>query len=88
MSTSSQMASDFFDIIGRLRRSANTASRYGQVDELQRIADDLVRWQAQLRTEICRALEIEPPTSVSVELMVKRIRTEHERATTKEMNKQ
>lgn len=86
MSPSSPAAGEFFDIIGRLRRSANTSSRYGQCDELQRIADELVRWQARLRTDICRALEITPPTSVSMETMVERIRNEHERATTKEMN--
>lgn len=80
MSTTSPAAGDFFDIIGRLRRSANTASRFGQTDELQRLADELVRWQARLRTEICKALDITPPTSVSIETMIERIRNEHERA--------
>lgn len=80
MSPSSPTAGDFFDIIGRLRRSANTSSRYGQTDELQRIADELVRWQARVRTEICRALDINPPTSVSIEAMIERVRNEHKRA--------
>lgn len=80
MSPSSQAAGDFFDIIGRLRRSANTSSRYGQVDELMRLADELVRWQARLRTEICKALGVNPPTSVSIEAMIVRIQNEHARA--------
>lgn len=80
MSPSSQSAGDFFDLIGRLRRSANTSARFGQMDELQRIADGLVRWQARVRTDICRALDINPPTSVSIETMVERIRNEHTRA--------
>lgn len=80
MSQSSPAASGFFELVGRLRRSAATSSRYGQTDELQALADEFVRWQAHVRTEICRALEVNPPTSVSWETMIERVRNEHNRA--------
>lgn len=47
---------DLFDIVGRLRRSADTASRYGQTDQLQRIADEIVQWQIRLRRAVTDAL--------------------------------
>lgn len=50
------LSTDLFDTIGRLRRSANTASRYGQADELQRIADEVLQWQIRLRKAIVDAL--------------------------------
>jgi hypothetical protein len=50
------LSTDLFEIIGRLRRSANTASRYGQLDELMRIADEIVQWQIRLRKAVVDAL--------------------------------
>lgn len=47
---------DLFDAIGKLRRSANIASRSGQMDELMQIADEIVRWQIRLRRQIVSAL--------------------------------
>lgn len=47
---------DLFEIIGRLRRSADVASRYGQTDELHRIADQVLQWQTRLRKAVVLAI--------------------------------
>jgi hypothetical protein len=48
---------DLFDIINRLRRNANTSARFGQTDELQGIADEILRWSTRLRKALLDALE-------------------------------
>jgi hypothetical protein len=48
---------DLFEIVGRLRRSANISSRFGQADELQGIADDILQWSTRLRKALLEALE-------------------------------
>lgn len=50
------LSTDLFEIIGRLRQSAASASRSGQFQELERIADEILQWQIRLRKAITLAL--------------------------------
>lgn len=52
-----KLDSDLFELIGRLRRSANISSRFGQTDELQGIADAILQWSTRLRKALLEALE-------------------------------
>lgn len=52
-----KLDTDLFELVGKLRRSANTASRFGQTDELQAIADGILQWSVRLRKALLEALE-------------------------------
>jgi len=52
-----KLDTDLFELIGQLRRNADTSSRFGQADDLERIADELLRWSARLRKALLEALE-------------------------------
>lgn len=47
---------DFMDLIGKLHRQASIASRSGQMEDLEKIAAELVEWQKRLRRAFVLAL--------------------------------
>lgn len=47
---------DFMDLVGKLERQANIASRAGQYDELHGLAREFIEWQKRLRRAFVLAL--------------------------------
>lgn len=47
---------DFMDLVGKLERQANIASRSGQYEDLHGLARELTEWQTRLRRAFVLAL--------------------------------
>lgn len=78
---------DFADLVGRLRRSAATAARHGQMDELETLAHDLLVWQARLQRAIQFAISEEPDPTVTWTKIVNQVGTvRHERDSAQQLH--
>jgi hypothetical protein len=49
----------FVELVGNIRREANLASKFGQTDRLNRLADSLIRVEVQMRAEVLKALGLD-----------------------------
>lgn len=70
---------DFSDLVGKLRREANTASRSGQYESLNRLADEMLSWQSRLRRALLLALGEESGTKAWATIVNQVNQVRHER---------